>query len=68
MIIRLFCCHCALAASKNLPHAPIDVPMPVVTIADDGRYEVRWSCASTEVISITPYSVGGAAGRPSLTR
>ena len=50
MIIRLFCCHCALAVSKNLPHAPIDVPMPVVTIADDGRHEVR--CAAGHVSTV----------------
>lgn len=50
MIIRLFCVHCARAASKNLPHAPIEVPMPVVTIADDGRYEVH--CAAGHVSTV----------------
>ena len=41
MIVRLFCPECALAATKNLPHAVIDVPVPIAHVADDGRYEVR---------------------------
>ncbi len=41
MIIRLFCPECALAATKKLPHATIDVPVPIARVSDDGRYEVR---------------------------
>jgi len=41
MIVRLFCPECALAATKKLPHAVIDVLVPIARISDDGRYEVR---------------------------
>jgi hypothetical protein len=32
---------CALTATKKLPHAQIDVPVPIASVSDDGRYEVR---------------------------
>lgn len=41
MIVRLFCPVCALAATKKLPHAEIEVPLPIARVSDDGRYEVR---------------------------
>ena len=41
MIVRLFCPVCALAATKKLPHAEIEVPLPIASVSDDGRYEIR---------------------------
>lgn len=41
MIIRLFCPKCAYEVSNKLTdHASIDVPVPVMRLADNGEYQV----------------------------
>lgn len=51
MIVRLFCPRCAYEASKGFGgHAVLEVPVPVSSLADDGKYEVR--CEKGHVSSV----------------
>lgn len=51
MIVRLFCPVCAWeVAKKKLPHAYIEVPVPIASVADDGRYEVRCDAGHLSVV------------------
>jgi len=50
MIVRLFCPVCALAATKKLPFAEIEVPVPIAHISDDGRYDVRCQAGHVSIV------------------
>lgn len=50
MIVRLFCPVCAFAATKRLPHAEIEVPLPIARLSDDGRYDVHCQAGHTSTV------------------
>src|ERR1700687_1186458 len=52
MILTLFCPICAFEAQKGLPHARIEVALPIARLSDDREYEVHCEAGHTSRVFV----------------